>query len=227
MSMFFGKDKFTTRRQKNIFKGGGGNSNFDYGKTIYQDLAETTPVVIGGTLAVAGTATLTGNVTTSGSVTSVGIVSTGNASVAGNISLTGGITATNSFAGTYGGVITSGVETLLGSIIGANFNVTTDQGVNLQRIGSQKYLITRILVTNASISLTTAAGGFYTDTAKGGVTIVAASQAYSALTAATTVLNTTLAVNRTYTTTPVYLSLTTAQGAAATADVYIFGIILP
>jgi hypothetical protein len=177
--MFFGKDKFTTRRQKLLFKGGGGTNNFDYGKSIYQDLAETTAVTLGGTLAVTGQVTGTG------------------------------------------------IEQIIGTKIGANFNVTTDQAIPITRIGSQKYLITKIVVTNASISLTTAAGGVYQTTSKGGTAIVASSQAYSALSATTTALNLTLAINRTYTLDNIYLSLTTAQGAAATADVYVFGVILP
>jgi len=177
--MFFGKDKFTTRRQKNLFKGGGGNSNYDYGKTIYQDLAETTPVALGGTLTVAGQVTATGN------------------------------------------------DQLLGKLIGANMNVTTDQAIPITRIGTQKYLITKIFVTNASTSLTAADGGIYTATSKGGTAIVAAAQVYTALTAATVGLDLTLAVNNTYTLDNIYLSLTGAQGGAATADIYVFGIVLP
>ena len=179
MSMFFGKDKFTTRRQKNLFKGGGGNSNFDYGKTIYQDLAETTAVSLGGTLTVTGQ------------------------------------------------VIGTGVDQLLGKLIGANMNVTTDQAIPITRIGTQKYLITKIFVTNASTSLTAADGGIYTATSKGGTAIVAAAQVYTALTAATVGLDLTLAVNNTYVLDNLYLSLTGAQGGAATADIYVFGIILP
>ena len=179
MSMFFGKDKFTTRRQKNLFKGGGGNSNFDYGKTIYQDLAETTAVSLGGTLTVTGQ------------------------------------------------VIGTGVDQLLGKLIGANMNVTTDQAIPITRIGTQKYLITKIFVTNASTSLTAADGGIYTATSKGGTAIVAAAQVYTALTAATVGLDLTLAVNNTYVLDNLYLSLTGAQGGAATADIYVFGIVLP
>lgn len=185
MSMFFGKDKYTTRRQKNIFKGGGGNSNFDYGRSIYQELADTTPVAIGGTATVASSLTVTGQV--------------------------------------FG----TGVDQLLGKLIGANMNVTTDQAIPITRIGSQKYLITKIFVTNASTSLTNADGGIYTATSKGGTAIVAAAQVYTALTSATVGLDLTLAVNNTYTLDNLYFSLTGAQGGAATADIYVFGIILP
>jgi len=118
-------------------------------------------------------------------------------------------------------------STLLGSLKGANFNVTTDQPISML---AGKYVIRRIVVTNASISLTTAAGGFYTAAAKGGTAIVAAAQIYTALTTAGKYLDLTLeAVVATdnFTTNPVYLSLTTGQGAAATADVYVYGDVLP
>ena len=128
---------------------------------------------------------------------------------------------------TTGGVLATGTEVLLGSKVGANMNVTTDQLIPITRIGTKKYLITRIVVTNASISLTTAAGGVYQAASKAGTAIVAAAQAYSALSATTTALNLTLAINRTYTLDNLYFSLTTAQGAAATADIYVYGVIIP
>ena len=142
------------------------------------------------------------------------------------LAVTGAVTAASSITAA-GQIFGTGVEQLIGTKLSANMNVTTDQAIPITRIGSQKYLITKIVVTNASISLTTAAGGVYQTTSKGGTAIVANSQAYSALSAATTALNLTLAINRTYTLDNIYLSLTTAQGAAATADVYVFGVILP
>lgn len=126
------------------------------------------------------------------------------------------------------GVVTAnGVETCIGVLKGANFNSTADQGVTISTANNLKYLITKILVTNASTSLTTAQGGFYTATSKGGTALVAAGQAYTALTGSTVVLTTTLTAAATLTTFAlgvIYLSLTTAQGSAATGDVYIFGI---
>ena len=195
--MFFGKGQFTGRRRKNIFMGDGGSSNFDYGKGVRQLLAEAEAISFGSTLAVTGTTTLTGAVTAASS-----------------------ITATGQIFGT-------GTEQLLGKLIGANMNVTTDQAIPITRIGSQKYLITKIFVTNASTSLTAADGGIYTATSKGGTAIVAAAQVYTALTAATVGLDLTLAVNNTYVLDNIYLSLTGAQGGAATADIYVFGVILP
>ncbi len=117
---------------------------------------------------------------------------------------------------------------LLGYLIGANFNVTTDQLIiNLN--SAVKYRVTKITVCNASLSLTTAVGGLYNAASKAGTALVANTQVFSGLTAANKAIDLTL--NNAGVTlaaaTPIYLSLTTAQGAAATADVYIFGNALP
>ena len=120
---------------------------------------------------------------------------------------------------------------LLGSLIAANFNSTTDQIITIFD-NPAKYIVRRIIVTNASTSLTTAAGGVYTAASKGGTAIVAAAQAYTSLTASTLFLDLTLSATGNASTTVkssipnLYLSLTTAQGAAATADVYVYGDIL-
>lgn len=121
-----------------------------------------------------------------------------------------------------------GVQQVLFRLIGANMNVTTDQAlIPYLWTPGQNYLIERIRVVNASVSLTTAAGGVYTAASKGGNAIVAAAQAYSTLTGPTIGLDLTVAAvgNGLQTAIPI-LSLTTAQGAAATADVYVFGSIV-
>jgi len=120
---------------------------------------------------------------------------------------------------------------LLGSLIAANFNSTADQQITIFDNPS-KYILRRIVVANASTSLTTAAGGIYTAASKGGTAVVAASQAYTTLTGSTLfldlTLNTTSSANITVKSAipNLYFSLTTAQGAAATADIYVFGDIL-
>ena len=120
---------------------------------------------------------------------------------------------------------------LLGSLIAANFNSTADQQITIFSNPS-KYIIRRIVVTNASVSLSTAAGGIYTAVSKGGTAVVAAAQAYSTLTGSTLFLDLTLNGTGNASTTVkssipnLYLSLTTAQGTAATADVYVYGDIL-
>jgi len=120
---------------------------------------------------------------------------------------------------------------LLGSLIAADFNSTADQKITIFSNPS-KYIIRRIVVTNASVSLSTAAGGIYTAVSKGGTAVVAAAQAYSTLTGSTLFLDLTLNTSGNANITVkssipnLYLSLTTAQGAAATADVFVYGDIL-
>lgn len=120
---------------------------------------------------------------------------------------------------------------LLGSLIAANFNSTADQQITIFSNPS-KYIIRRIVVTNASASLTTAAGGIYTAVSKGGTAVVASSQVYTTLTGSTLFLDLTLSVSGSANITVkssipnLYLSLTTAQGTAATADVYVYGDII-
>lgn len=112
---------------------------------------------------------------------------------------------------------------IVGKLIGANMNSTADQTIPLNT-GIAKYQPDVIQCVNASISLTTAAGGIYTAASKGGTAVVAAVQAYSTLTAATKVLPLTIASTDTRTA-ALILSLTTPQGAGATADFYIWGYI--
>jgi hypothetical protein len=121
-------------------------------------------------------------------------------------------------------------------VIGArpalNFNSTADQAVPIQfPPGYTKYVVTGMVAYNPSTSLTTAAGGLYNATSKpaGGI-LVAAAQVYTALTAAGKFLSATLAAlagTDIQTATILYLSLTIAQGVAATADVAILGYFLP
>ena len=125
-------------------------------------------------------------------------------------------------------------ETVLARLLGANFNTTIDQAIPLPASGVTKFNLTRIIVTNTTLSLTAAQGGFYPQPSKGGSAIVTAGQVYSALTAAAVLLNPTLtgAANTTvYSATnltafSIYFSLSVAQGAACTADIYLCGIVL-
>lgn len=113
----------------------------------------------------------------------------------------------------------------VGVLKGANFNVTTDQIV---KMNAGTYIIRKIVVTNASVSLTTAAGGFYPAASKGGTAIVAATQVYTANTAAGKITSCTLtAINNTDVQGGnIYFALTTAQGVAATADIYVYADII-
>jgi len=119
-----------------------------------------------------------------------------------------------------------GVEQVLFSILGANMNVTTDQKL-MQAWDFGDYLITEIRVAGASLSLTTAKGGLYTAAAKGGVAVVAATQAYADLTTAAKGLVLTLTADgkaKLDGTDGLFFALTTIQGAASTADVFVMGI---
>lgn len=112
---------------------------------------------------------------------------------------------------------------VIGKLASADMNSTGDQAI---RMNCSRYVIRRICVLNTSTSLTLAVGGIYTATSKGGSAVVAASQVYSGLTGSTKFLDLTLAAIATTdvrTEANLYLSLTVAQGGAATADCYILG----
>lgn len=130
----------------------------------------------------------------------------------------------------------------------ANMNVTTDQPF-LPTFNFDQYILRAMRVINGSISLTTAAGAVYSALAKGGVILFgSAAQAYAgstgvnnsgvevpsvatgnglftqvAATAAKAAANA-AAIPGLFSTavTPIF-ALTTAQGAAATADIIIYG----
>lgn len=122
----------------------------------------------------------------------------------------------------------SGTEWLLGALKGADFNAAgTDQQIGMR---PGKYIIRRIVVTNASATILLAAGGIYTAASKGGTAVVGALQVYSTLLSSTVSLDLTLAsgaINSALTAGILNLNLTTANGSAVTADVYVFGDWLP
>ena len=121
-------------------------------------------------------------------------------------------------------ILTPPPTDLLFTLRSASFNLTTDQILTPTFNG--KFRVKRIVVINTSLSgMSTAAGGFYTAASKGGSAIVPAGQAYTGLTNALTALELTLALpNLAFVAgTPLYFSLTTAQGATAIADIYVYG----
>jgi hypothetical protein len=79
-----------------------------------------------------------------------------------------------------------------------------------------------VVFTNASISLSTAAAGLFTAPSAGGTAIVA-NAALSALTSSTVVSQRTVAATGIQSGQNLYLNVGTAQGAAATMDVYVYG----
>lgn len=153
-----------------------------------------------------------------------------------SIQQSGSITPGHSAVWVTDGVIKDGgglsaSQRVLTSFIGANFNDTGDQPLLLPP-AITAFMLTGIIITNASISFTTAIGGFYPAAFKAGTALVAAGQVYSSLTTSAKLLSATLAAAVATTRYSVanlpdwkiYLSLTTAQGAAATADCYVLGI---
>jgi hypothetical protein len=116
----------------------------------------------------------------------------------------------------------------IGKLPAANFNVTTDQQIPITGTGNARIRVTRITAENTSVNgMSTAAGGIYTAASKGGTAIVASGQVYTGLSNADTALDLTLAVPWNILEPAIAisltLSLTTPQGAPATADIYIFG----
>ena len=110
---------------------------------------------------------------------------------------------------------------LLAVATGVNVNATGDQAT-LQIINSTNYSVSNVVFTNASTSLTTAAAGLFTGPSAGGTAIVS-NAALSGLTASTVVSQRTVASTATQSAQNLYLNVGTAQGAAATMDVYVYG----
>lgn len=115
---------------------------------------------------------------------------------------------------------------VIARLLGADMNSTDDQPfVWIRR--PRKWRLNLVFFTNASISLTTAVGGIYTAASKGGTALLAANQAYSLLTSSTVVTAAATAQSTLFTdATDAILSLSTPQGAAATADFYLYANVL-
>lgn len=119
----------------------------------------------------------------------------------------------------------TGAVRVLCSIRAANFNITTDQACTIPA-GITAWAPTSIIVTNCTGTFTLAAGGVYPATSKGGTALVAAAQAYTALTGSAIVLGLTLAAGiatTRYTINTLYLALTTGTGSTAACDFYVIG----
>lgn len=108
--------------------------------------------------------------------------------------------------------------------------IASAQGVNLNAVGDTlapifaagDVSVQSIIVTNASISLTTAQLAVYTGPGATG-TAVKSAYALSGNTTAATVVVTAATSTDAITSGNLYIRCTTAQGAAATADVFIYG----
>ena len=109
---------------------------------------------------------------------------------------------------------------LLASYQGVNVNATGDTVLPI--LNTTNYSVSNVIFTNASVSLTTAAAGLFTAPAAGGTGLVA-NAALSAMTGSTVVSQRTVASTATQTGQNLYVNVGTAQGAAATMDVYVYG----
>jgi len=109
---------------------------------------------------------------------------------------------------------------LLASFQGVNVNATGD--TVLPVINTDRYSVSNVVFTNASTSLTTALAGVFTAPSAGGTGIVA-NAALSALTGSTVVSQRTVASTAAQTGQNLYVNVGTAQGAAATMDVFVYG----
>lgn len=110
---------------------------------------------------------------------------------------------------------------------GLNMQLTTDQTLVKQFIGTN-YIPTLIYVVRKTGGVTVAcAGGIYTAASKGGTAIVAAGQVYTAVTGTLGFIQATIAALTVgFSDTPLYLSLTTGSTGACTADVFVYGEVI-
>lgn len=113
---------------------------------------------------------------------------------------------------------------LLAVARGVNVNATGDTAV-MPVVNAGTYAVEQVVYANASISLTTAAAGIFTAAAAGGTSVVA-NAALSALTGPTVVNKPTVVAGTlvlALTAQNLFFNVGTAQGAAATMDVFIYG----
>lgn len=121
---------------------------------------------------------------------------------------------------------------VLATLLNADFNAAlVDQPILLPSTLNY-FQLTDIIVAAPSTSLTLAAGGFYPQINQGGSPIVATAQTYSALTTSLLLMKPTITAygqaqyfSRVQLANwALYFNLTTAQGTAANANIYVVGV---
>lgn len=152
---------------------------------------------------------------------------TGSSSLATAVVVVGGTTSivVKSITGTFtvSDSVVGGTSAAHGTWVSNTVLSGIDMVFNLN--AGTVFFPTSVLVTNASISLTTASGlQIWTAQGRTG-TEVAHTTALSSLTTASKVLAFSMDDTTNTIGTPLYVTLTTQQGAAATADIYLYGYI--
>jgi hypothetical protein len=109
---------------------------------------------------------------------------------------------------------------LIASAQGVNLNAVADTIAPI--LGAGNVSVQSIIVTNASVDLTTAQLAVYTGAGATGTAVKSAYALTGNTTAAKAVVTAATSTD-TITGSPLYIRCTTAQGAAATADVFIYG----
>jgi multidrug transporter EmrE-like cation transporter len=109
---------------------------------------------------------------------------------------------------------------LIASAQGVNLNLVADTVAPI--LVSGRVSVAYVLLSNASTSLTTAAFAVYTGAGATGTTVLSATTPTGATTAAK-VVNTAASSTDAITGGNLYIRNTTAQTAAATADIFIYG----
>ena len=109
---------------------------------------------------------------------------------------------------------------LIGKATSVNVGAVGDTAI--QTIDTSSFSVAYVVVTNASASLAQAYGALYTLPSAGGTAIVAAA-ALSSLSTSAKVMSMTVASTDNPGVTKLYFRCTTANTAAATCDVYVYG----
>lgn len=118
-------------------------------------------------------------------------------------------------------------QILLFALRSANMQLTTDQLIK-KMAAFTTYKVTQVVAVRKTGAFSVAClGGIYPAPAKGGTPLVGAAQSYANLTGAGKIVDATLAtVNSTDAQTgQLYLSLSTGNSAALTADVFVYGVV--
>lgn len=119
------------------------------------------------------------------------------------------------------------IPSFLGKALSVNLNSVADTTIS---VSAAKYIVRKVIVTNASTSLAISIAqlGLYTAAAAGGSAVVTAAANLTGLTGSTKYSDLTISLSAdTLTAATLYLRVGVVHGGAATADVYLFGDVLP